>query len=453
MNLIAKNIYYQRKKHGHTTQDLANLLNIDKAKIERWEQIGEKPEITQLMDIASIYNVPLDYLLTNTSFPAFTNVEKTLNKEAVNPLLNQLEEIVKTSDFIKLSQLADQGLLKQPDSKGNAILHYINLHKNFDFMVLYNEAISNYQTKSMSNKTQAKKTSSTRITNTYIPKGLNLTILIFAFISMILFFIPINVGEINFFGEATLSLNFSLFYMLTGTYLPGKILSIIILIITIAVLVNQTIIMLYDNSKQSVGALILKILSLVFNFILLLCFIILIALVYQEVLLAFLFINLLNLILSLISISQKIKKQKNIKPKNYQFAKTATIISLITSLLASGLWINFLIVESFSEEVQNITNVFVMVGILFTFANVALLIANLATKASDLAVKLLKVGSIAAIIFSVPTMITFYINKINNIAYRTKLEIILDFSILSLILLIYNIPLIITLAKQKKILK
>ena len=52
-----------RKDHGHTQQDLADLLHISHFTVSSWEQEKSSPSYEVLVSICKLYQVSADYLL------------------------------------------------------------------------------------------------------------------------------------------------------------------------------------------------------------------------------------------------------------------------------------------------------------------------------------------------------------------------------------------------------
>ena len=61
--VVAKNIADLRQKNGMTQIDLAERLNYSDKSISKWERAESIPDISVLMEIASMFGVTLDYLV------------------------------------------------------------------------------------------------------------------------------------------------------------------------------------------------------------------------------------------------------------------------------------------------------------------------------------------------------------------------------------------------------
>ena len=76
-NIIAKNIAELRQAKGMTQLELAEKLNYSDKTISKWERAESTPDISILIEIASIFDVTLDYLVTkeHTANPTQTETE------------------------------------------------------------------------------------------------------------------------------------------------------------------------------------------------------------------------------------------------------------------------------------------------------------------------------------------------------------------------------------------
>ena len=83
--IIAANIADLRKKNGMTQQDLAAKLNYTDKAISKWERGESIPDVMVLKQIADMYGVTVDYLLTDVHeepkpAPAEEPADDTLRK-------------------------------------------------------------------------------------------------------------------------------------------------------------------------------------------------------------------------------------------------------------------------------------------------------------------------------------------------------------------------------------
>ncbi|MBQ3213535.1 MAG: helix-turn-helix transcriptional regulator [Clostridia bacterium] len=63
--IIANNLTYLRKKNNYTQLELAEKLEYSDKSISKWEHAETLPDIEVLHKLANLYNVTLDYLVSN----------------------------------------------------------------------------------------------------------------------------------------------------------------------------------------------------------------------------------------------------------------------------------------------------------------------------------------------------------------------------------------------------
>lgn len=70
-----------RKRFGLSQEKLAEVMNVSRQTITKWENDGGLPEITNLQELSKVFNLTVDYLLNNdNSLPALSMKEE-LDKE------------------------------------------------------------------------------------------------------------------------------------------------------------------------------------------------------------------------------------------------------------------------------------------------------------------------------------------------------------------------------------
>ena len=74
--VIAKNITELRRSAGMTQIELAGKLNYSDKAVSKWEHGDSTPDINILADIASVFGVSVDYLLTEVHEPESDPQEK-----------------------------------------------------------------------------------------------------------------------------------------------------------------------------------------------------------------------------------------------------------------------------------------------------------------------------------------------------------------------------------------
>lgn len=72
-----------RNQHHYSQEDLAEKLNVTRQAVSRWENGKAVPDIDNLLLLAELYNVPLDYMLDEKIYDRNSeNSETDLQKES-----------------------------------------------------------------------------------------------------------------------------------------------------------------------------------------------------------------------------------------------------------------------------------------------------------------------------------------------------------------------------------
>ena len=81
-----------RKKNGMSQEDLANLLNVSRQSVSKWESNNTYPETDKIIQICNIFNCSMDDLI-NESVTDITEVERK-EKNNLNIALDSLLEFI-----------------------------------------------------------------------------------------------------------------------------------------------------------------------------------------------------------------------------------------------------------------------------------------------------------------------------------------------------------------------
>ena len=87
MNL-GKKIKELRKNRGYSQEVLAELMNVSSCAVSKWESSLSYPDLNNLVLLANLFNVSVDYLLDNN-----------LLKESESQVLTNLEEMIKNASY------------------------------------------------------------------------------------------------------------------------------------------------------------------------------------------------------------------------------------------------------------------------------------------------------------------------------------------------------------------
>lgn len=106
-----------RKKKGLTQLELAELVHVTDKAVSKWETGEGNPEISILIQLSSIFEVSLDYLLTG----------KEPEKEVV--VISKLELCCKEDNVTLFNEISSD-ILKGKDESGKTILDYIEKYNS-----------------------------------------------------------------------------------------------------------------------------------------------------------------------------------------------------------------------------------------------------------------------------------------------------------------------------------
>ena len=85
--IVAKNITELRKKHGITQAELAEKLNYSDKAVSKWERGESIPDVAVLKNIADIFSVKIDYLVTEEHTDESLEIPKISRRHARNHML------------------------------------------------------------------------------------------------------------------------------------------------------------------------------------------------------------------------------------------------------------------------------------------------------------------------------------------------------------------------------
>lgn len=93
---LGEKIQLSRKKKGMSQEDLANLLNVSRQAVQKWENDTSIPEVNKLVEISNIFEVSLDWLLKGVNqeqkeTKEENNVENNSATSNASPQQNQYQ--------------------------------------------------------------------------------------------------------------------------------------------------------------------------------------------------------------------------------------------------------------------------------------------------------------------------------------------------------------------------
>ena len=128
---LGEKIQLCRKKKGMSQEDLANLLNVSRQAVQKWESEQSQPEINKLVQLSDIFNVSLDWLIKDADVVQENNQNAIQSAQPIG-LLNTPSEIVSHGWLIRDSGRALNVKFKYQDG----VLYFRDLGFNWPFGIL-----------------------------------------------------------------------------------------------------------------------------------------------------------------------------------------------------------------------------------------------------------------------------------------------------------------------------
>ena len=67
--ILADKIIEERKKNGWSQEELAQQLGVSRQAVSKWESAGSVPDLQKIIQMADLFGVTTDYLLTGKADP------------------------------------------------------------------------------------------------------------------------------------------------------------------------------------------------------------------------------------------------------------------------------------------------------------------------------------------------------------------------------------------------
>lgn len=84
-----------RKRFGMSQEQLAEILNVSRQAITKWENDGGLPDISNLQEIAKTFGITVDYLLDDENQLPALSLRKELDKEKYKNKITMYQEVLK----------------------------------------------------------------------------------------------------------------------------------------------------------------------------------------------------------------------------------------------------------------------------------------------------------------------------------------------------------------------
>ncbi|WP_237036455.1 helix-turn-helix domain-containing protein [Mediannikoviicoccus vaginalis] len=100
--ILADKIIYLRKKNGWSQEELAEMLNVSRQSVSKWESSGATPELNRIIEMSKIFSVSVDYLIKDeieeveyTGDADYENDDIRVTMEDANEFINLRQEASK----------------------------------------------------------------------------------------------------------------------------------------------------------------------------------------------------------------------------------------------------------------------------------------------------------------------------------------------------------------------
>ena len=128
---LGEKIQISRKKKGMSQEDLANLLNVSRQAVQKWESNSSTPEIDKLVLISNAFDVSLDWLLKDVDYTSNCDVSGGAdNKEVPEAIKTEKKNSEKKGiSYGAIKGWMIVGIILSPLYIGGSILHATNYNQ------------------------------------------------------------------------------------------------------------------------------------------------------------------------------------------------------------------------------------------------------------------------------------------------------------------------------------
>lgn len=84
-----------RKKFGLSQEQLAEIMNVSRQAITKWENDGGIPDVTNLQELSKVFGITVDYLLNDENGLPALSMTKELDKNKYNGKISSYSIILK----------------------------------------------------------------------------------------------------------------------------------------------------------------------------------------------------------------------------------------------------------------------------------------------------------------------------------------------------------------------
>jgi transcriptional regulator with XRE-family HTH domain len=99
--ILADKIINERKKNGWSQEELADMMDVSRQSVSKWEGAQSVPDLQKILKLAEIFGVSTDYLLKDDMEPESKDVVSTYENNKTESTLRSLS-LEEASEFISL---------------------------------------------------------------------------------------------------------------------------------------------------------------------------------------------------------------------------------------------------------------------------------------------------------------------------------------------------------------
>ena len=86
--ILADKIINERKKNGWSQEELAEMLEVSRQSVSKWESAQSVPDLQKILKMAEVFGVSTDYLLTGK--------EMSIERNRILSVIRDLTEIAQS---------------------------------------------------------------------------------------------------------------------------------------------------------------------------------------------------------------------------------------------------------------------------------------------------------------------------------------------------------------------
>ena len=84
-----------RKRFGLSQEQLAEIMNVSRQAITKWENDGGLPDVSNLQELSKVFGITVDYLLNDENALPALSMKKELDKDKYKNKLTMFSEVLK----------------------------------------------------------------------------------------------------------------------------------------------------------------------------------------------------------------------------------------------------------------------------------------------------------------------------------------------------------------------